>query len=147
MIKGFEHYLLGEKLYQQIVSNVYKKYNITYMEFTIIMFLANNNYDTASDIVKYRCLTKSHVSVSIKSLQDKGLLIEQYLENDRRSKHLKLTSLTEPIIKDGRIAQKKFIETLYNGLTNEDIAKIKFIHEKINNNIKDNLIDYRRDNE
>lgn len=147
MINIFEHYLLGEKLYEQVVSTVFKKYDLTYMEFTVLMFLANNDYDTASDIAKYRCIAKSHISVSIKSLEDKGLLEETYLENDRRTKHLKLTKLSNPIIKDGRKAQNDFIDTLHKGLSVSDKEKMNKYIGIINSNIKDNLNDYRRNNE
>lgn len=41
------------------------------------MFLYNNpKYNTAADIVKVRKSTKSHVSTSLKLLEDKGLLVE-----------------------------------------------------------------------
>ena len=147
MVNIFEHYELGEKLYQQVVSNVYKKYNLTYMEFTIIMFIANNDYDTASDIVKYRSLTKSHVSISIKSLVEKGLIEETYLKNDRRTKHLKLTSNSNYIVRDGRKAQKGFINILNSGLSKSDVDMLKSFIDKINDNIKNNLIDKRYENE
>lgn len=146
MINIFEHYQLGEKLYEQVVSGVYKKHNLTYMEFTVMMFLANNKYDTASDIVKYRSLTKSHISLAVKTLEEKGIIACKYQKNDRRTKHLQLTDLAKNIVEDGRVAQKQFIEMLNCGLSDSDIEKIKDIFEIINENIKNNLADFRRDN-
>jgi len=87
----FEHYAAGERLYNQIVAPVCEKHGLTHMEFTILLFLANNlQYDTAAEIVKYRRLVKSHVSISIRSLQEKGLLSAQHWEPDRRALHLKV---------------------------------------------------------
>ena len=145
MINIFEHYLLGEKLYSQIVSDVCKKYELTYMEFTVLMFLANNpQFDTASDIVKYRSLTKSHVSLSIRTLGEKGLLNRQFLGEDRRSIHLKLSDIAAPIINDGRQAQKKYVDLIYAGLKDDDKKEMLRIMEIINTNIKNNLDELRK---
>ena len=110
------------------------------------MFLYNNKYDTANDIVKYRGLTKSHISISVKSLEEKGLLEEKYYDNDRRSKHLILTDKCTKIAIDGKKAQDEFKNILHYGLTKEDNNKLLEIVETINNNIKANLDDFRRDN-
>ena len=72
----FAHCVDVEELYENMVSPVCEKYELTYMEFTVLMFLANNpQYDTATQIVRYRHLAKSHVSVSIRSLQERGLIL------------------------------------------------------------------------
>ena len=39
-------------------------------------------YDTAAENVKYRCAAKSHVSLSVRSLQEKGVLAGAYREPD-----------------------------------------------------------------
>ena len=58
----FAHCVDVEELYENMVSPVCEKYELTYMEFTVLMFLANNpQYDTATQIVRYRHLAKSHV--------------------------------------------------------------------------------------
>ena len=106
MINLLDHYVNGEKLYENVVSEVYKKYNLTYMEFTIIMFLFNNKkYDTATEIISYRHLSKSHVSSSIKTLEEKGYLTSYYSANNHRTIHLKLTDKVISICKEGRRAQ------------------------------------------
>ena len=71
----FAHCIGVENLYIKLVSPLCEKHGLTYTEFTVLMFLANNpQYDTATQIVKYRHVAKSHVSVSIRSLQERGLL-------------------------------------------------------------------------
>ena len=55
----FAHCVDVEELYENMVSPVCEKYELTYMEFTVLMFLANNpQYDTATQIVRYRHLAK-----------------------------------------------------------------------------------------
>ena len=73
------------------------------------MILFNNLYhDTATDIVKLRRLTKSHVSISVRSLIDRGLLVGEQRSHDRRAIHLRITDAAMPIIEDSTVAQKDF---------------------------------------
>ena len=56
--------------YTGLIDPVCKKYGLTQMEFNILLFLANNpECDTAAQIIKKRAFTKSHVSMSVRSLK------------------------------------------------------------------------------
>ena len=78
--------------YTGLIDPVCKKYGLTQMEFNILLFLANNpEFDTAAQIIKKRAFTKSHVSMSVRSLEERGLLTGEYYGTDRRTIHLKLT--------------------------------------------------------
>lgn len=69
------------KLYQDTVLPVCKKYGLTYMEFGVLMFLYNNpQYNTAAQIVSMRHIPKSHVSISVKSLMEKGLFARRKVQ-------------------------------------------------------------------
>ena len=104
----FRHYAANESLYTATVSPVCEKYGLTYMEFTVLMFLANNpQFDTASDIVKYRHLTKSHVSMSVRSLEDKGLLTGEHHKPNRRTIHLTVLDAADAIVAAGRKAHQR----------------------------------------
>ena len=71
---------LLKRLYQEKLEPVCSEYSLTRMEMNILLFLANNPaYDTATDIVEVRHLTKSHVSASVKTLQARGYLQRVYL--------------------------------------------------------------------
>ena len=65
--------------YTGLIDPVCKKYGLTQMEFNILLFLANNpECDTAAQIIKKRAFTKSHVSMSVRSLEERGLLTGEY---------------------------------------------------------------------
>lgn len=133
----FEHYASGEHLYTKITAPVCDKYGLTYMEFTILMFLANNpQYDTATEIVKYRRLTKSHVSISVRSLQQRGLLLCAHKGEDHRTIHLSLTDEASCIVEDGRLVQKQFREILFTGFSAEEEAMLMHLTERIDQNIE-----------
>jgi len=132
----FRHYAANESLYTATVSPVCEKYGLTYMEFTVLMFLANNpQFDTASDIVRYRHLTKSHVSMSVRSLQDKGLLKGEYHKPNRRTIHLTVLEDADPIVTDGRSAQQNYGSILFSGFDESEYAMFVAYMKRIDNNI------------
>ena len=137
MFKLFDHYLAGEKLYTKTVLPVCKKHGLTYMEFTVLMFLANNpQYDTASDIVKCKNLTKSHVSVSVHSLEQKGLLAGEYTVRNNKTVHLKVCADASGIVSEGRAAQQRFAALLLEGLSTKERAVMADLAKRIDANIQ-----------
>ena len=132
----FEHILSGKNLYEQTVMPVCKAHGLTYMEFTVLMFLANNpQHDTAAQIVRVRRLTKSHVSISVKSLQQRGLLKGVYFPGNQKTLHLQLTEAAKPIVADGQAAQKAFGERLVRGFTEEEVAQLNTLVNKLHENM------------
>ena len=74
------------RYYEILKSSVCEKYQLRQMEYDILMFLYNNpQRNTAADIVRYRKSTKSHVSMSLKVLEEKGL-IERRIDKDNRKR-------------------------------------------------------------
>ena len=99
--------------YTGLIDPVCKKYGLTQMEFNILLFLANNpECDTAARIIKKRAFTKSHVSMSVRSLEERGLLTGEYYGTDRRTIHLKLTDAAAPMVSDGKNVQKRAADHL-----------------------------------
>ncbi len=63
--------------YELLSSRICDQYGLTQMEYDILMFLHNNpQHNTAAEIVKIRKSTKSHVSTSLKKLENKGFVKE-----------------------------------------------------------------------
>ena len=75
------------RYYEMKVSGVCEKYQLRQLEYDILMFIYNNPaYNTAADIVRIRKSTKSHVSTSLKVLEDRGF-IERRVDKDNK-KHV-----------------------------------------------------------
>ena len=122
------------------VAPVCEKYGLTYMEFTVLMFLANNpQFDTAAEIVKYRHLTKSHVSMSVRSLQERGLIRGEYQEPNRRTIHLSMLEAAAPIVSDGWAAQQAFGDLLFLGFSEQESSQLMGYIERIDKNIADHM--------
>lgn len=137
MIPVFEHFFSGQNLYERTVMPVCREFGLTYMEFTVLMFLANNpQYDTAAQIVKIRHLTKSHVSISVKGLQERGLVQGVYFPGNQKTLHLRLTEAATPVVEAGAAAQKEFGAILARGFTQEEIETLQKLTEKLHENIK-----------
>lgn len=138
VINYFAHCVDVEELYKNEVAPVCEKYGLTYMEFTVLMFLANNpQYDTATQIVRYRHLAKSHVSVSIRSLQERGLILGEHKGGNHRTIHLSVAGKATDIIAAGRAAQNKFCEIVFAGFSKEEMEKLQQFTEQVNRNIKE----------
>ena len=136
-----DHYASGEYLYDQLVAPVCQQYQLTHMEFVVLMFLANNpGYDTAAQIVRFRRVTKSHVSLAVRSLLERGFLNAEDGKDDRRTIHLTLTMDTDPIVEAGRKVQDQFYETLFEGFSSEEKEQMSQFMRRIDKNIKTHIV-------
>ena len=129
----------GLNLYDKVSLPVRDKFGLTFMEFIVIMFLANNReYKKASDIVEVLGIAKSHVSMTILSLEERGLLERTMDPCDKRSSILELKN-TEAIVEEGRKAQNRFMDILLDGLDEKELMDTKRSFEKIEENIMRNV--------
>lgn len=112
-----------KRRYAHEMAEVLDKWQLTSMEADVLLFLANNpGCDTASDMVTLCQLTKSHVSKAVDHLTEQGYITQQRDQSNRRKVHLLLTDAAKPVVKAGQAAQKRFLDVLTNGLTDEDKA-------------------------
>lgn len=136
MFRAFENITSLKNVYIGVMTPVCEKHGLTHMELTVIMLLHNNpSYNTASELVKLRRLTKSHVSISIRSLMEKGYLIGTQSSSDRRTIHLSLTKDADPIIADGMTAQRNFGHIMFTGFSEDELKNLCGMIERIANNI------------
>lgn len=127
----------AQKGYARYLEPVCREWGLTRNELDVILFLANNPaLDRAVDIVTRRGLSKSHVSLSVSTLESKGLLLRQEDEADRRTVHLKLTPQAFRAAEAGQEAQRAFFDRIHTGISPEEIAVWRSMGEKISENIK-----------
>ena len=127
----------SQKIYTRHLEPVCRKWELTRTEVDVILFLYNNpGFDRAVDIVARRGLTKSHVSMSVSSLEQRALLTRIFSETDRRTAHLKLTAQGTKIAAEAKEAQQDFFRLLHDGITPEELAIWKSITSKIHDNIE-----------
>ena len=127
--------------YELLSGEVCDRYGLTQMEYDILMFLHNDpQHNTAAEIVKVRKSTKSHVSTSLKKLEDKGL-VERIQSKDNK-KHIEIVLLdkAELIVEAGINAQKQFAQNVLSGLTEEEKCMCINIFDKICNNAEEHYL-------
>lgn len=136
-VRFFDIISQSQKGYGKKMEPVCQKWKLTRNELDILLFLYNNpEYDRATDIVSHRGIAKSHVSISVASLENKGLLLRCCDPSDRRTVHLKLTDSGNIIAKEGRNVQQEFISQLCAGITEEEFILWEKITQKVCENIE-----------
>lgn len=132
--------LNGQKLkkaYATLFKRLMKEYDLTKNEIDVLLFLKNNEpYDTAKDIVELRALSKSQVCKSIEHLMQLGYLKGEQDRKDRRCIHLKLETQAVPIVMQAKELQKKFLNIIYEGVTEEEKKVVEQVFLKILKNAK-----------
>lgn len=132
----FDSLQQAKKAYARILEPVCAQWNITRNEMDVLLFLFNNpELDRAADIVKHRGMAKSHVSLSVNTLEARGLLKRRMDPVDKRTIHLELTDEARQIARAGQTAQKQFFDRIFSGLTPEEFFQWRAITKKVIKNI------------
>ena len=133
----FDIMMRAQKAYARVMDPICKQWELTRNELDVLLFLANNpEYDRASDIVANRGIAKSHVSLSVSTLESRGLLLRQPDSEDRRTVHLKLTGDAWKITEAGQKAQQNFFSRIHRNVSQEELEHWRAFTRKVGENIK-----------
>ena len=123
------------RYYEMKASGVCEKYQLRQLEYDILMFIYNNpEYNTAADIVRIRKSTKSHVSTSLKVLEDRGFVERRVDKDNKKHVTIHLLQLANEVIEDGIWAQKEFAQDMFEGLSEEEIKVFMNVFQKVYEN-------------
>ncbi|RGJ70652.1 MarR family transcriptional regulator [Eubacterium sp. TM05-53] len=95
---------------------------------------SNPAYNTAADIVRIRKSTKSHVSTSLKVLEDRGCIERRVDKDNKKHVTIHLLQLANEVIEDGIWAQKEFAQDMFEGLSEEEIKVFMNVFQKVYDN-------------
>ena len=127
----------AKKTYERIFHDIAKAEKLTQNEVAVLLCLWNNpGYDTASDIVNYRMISKSHVCKAVDSLTERGYLSGRQEAADRRKVHLKIEPPAEKVVRRLAVVQMQFISGLFDGVTEEEQALFEKILDKMGQNME-----------
>ena len=139
-LDSYYYFRLGLNLYEKVTLSVREKYGLSYMEFVVLLFLANNEeYKKASDIVEILGIAKSHVSATVNTLEEKGLIQRTIDKDDKRSSILEINDSAKEIIEEGRKTQKEYHDLVFGSLIEEEMEELERLQKIIEKNIKENL--------
>lgn len=127
-------------LYEKKTRAICERYQLTQMEYDILMFLHNNpTYTTATGIVSIRRLTKSHVSSALKMLEDKGYIRRYYKLNNSKTVHIEVLESAKGILQEGYNVQKDFLDTLFFGFSEDERNQYRILLNRIYENVEKGL--------
>ena len=136
-INYFDILGIAKKTYGKLLTPLCRAYDLTRNELDVLLFLHNNpQYDRAADIVAHRGMAKSHVSLSVTSLEERGFLLRRFDDADRRIAHLSLTEQGLGIAREARQVQTQYFSGLYEGISPEEFQLWGRITEKVCENIR-----------
>ncbi len=119
----FENLYACKELHSILFYSVCTKYNLTIAEILVLLYLANaKGSDTAKDIVDKLKLTKSHVSLSVRSLKIRGYLAGSYEDGNHRTVHLSLCDAANAPVADARQVEAKFVSIIEKGFSSDETA-------------------------
>ena len=129
-----------KKVYEKMFYQLTEELELTQNEIDVLLFLHNNApLNTASDIARYRAMSKSMISKSVDSLYKRGYLSYDIDELDKRCIHLKIEPVAMLIVKKLHEVQKQFFDILTSNISEEEYKVMETVLNKMYENIIDEL--------
>ncbi len=136
-----------KKLYMKICAQAVQDEGLSQNEIDVILFLRKyEKVDTAKEIAKYRCMSKSLVCKAVDSLTSRGYLEVIQDREDRRFQHLKLSSRGKAAVQKLQNAREEFLAALQQGVSQEEMDVFLRVLSKIRNNARKEVERYGKQN-
>lgn len=124
-------------LYDFVIINHAKKYNLNSTEAMLLLFLITNpNLNTSKIAAEQLGFSKSLISNCVESLSKRDIISFYENENDRRLKFIKLNKEGKNMANALRRAKESFIESVTSIFEEEDKERINDYIAKINKFIR-----------
>lgn len=121
---------------------VMHRYDLTAMEVDVLLFLANNpEFNTSADFSRLRKIAKSHVSLAVNTLYEKGYVDKIADKKNKKKIHLVPTKSAKTIIDFGRAEQAKFTDVVDRNISEEERSFLRDIMNKMYQDLKDEYSD------
>ena len=140
----FENLYVHWDLHTALLSSVCSKYHLTRTELLVLLFLKKHTSNTATDIVNQLKITKSHVSSSVRDLEERGFVKSTFEGQNHRTIHLQLCDNASEIVKAVEGVQRKFISILCKSFTGEEKRALKRYVQRMTTNANEYLKNCRR---
>lgn len=135
-----ENLCISRELNSLIFAPICAKYRLTHTEILILLYLSGRTEgNTARDIVDTLRLAKSHISVSVRCLEERGYLACSHEGHDRRAIHLHLLSPAAEVIAESKLAQQELISVMLAGFSAEECDAVKGYFRRMSANIHAHL--------
>lgn len=122
---------------QHGLSEIRKKYELKKIELEVICCLRHSGEeDTVVGIHEYLNANRGHISQTVFSLCERGLITAQQDKKDRRYVHYRLTARGEKIATEADVVWKQIRKEMFAGISEEDLDIFNRVLRKVTENIK-----------
>ncbi len=129
-----EHLYVNRELHHVIFESICEKYDLTITEIMILLLLDHEQIDTAKDIAMRFKIAKSHLSTSIRNLEDKGYIYGEYVGKDHRTIHLHLCENASEVVNESSKTYHNFFNVLVKGFDeDEKVQALNYLQRMIEN--------------
>lgn len=128
--------------YDALTRSLCERHALTRMEYDTLMFLfANPEVRTAAEIVRLRRTTKSHVSIALAALEERGFIARRRCSTNKKRIDLFVSEEGAEIAREGVALQQRLMADLFSGLSDEEMEVYRRVFEKICKNAEAHLKD------
>ncbi len=125
-----------KKLLAKKVEPIMEECNLRPVELDILVFLyREKTIDTAKGIIERKHLSKAHISKSVDNLRRKEFIVVKEDEEDHRILRITLTDKSKVVVRKVSDVYEECKEIMQRGISSEDMAIVKKVIEKMNENI------------
>lgn len=124
---GFFYYI--NKSHDSYLYTFMKKYNLKGNEYLFLLYLHEFNGSTQKNIVSDTRISKPQVSRSLKTLEEKGLIIKKQDDKNRKYTRIYITQKAENILEELVQAEKNWSQMIYDSLTGDAESSRKLLHK------------------
>lgn len=127
---------ISRELSSLIYAPICTKYRLTQAELMVLLYLSGHSaQNTARDIVDTLRIAKSHISVCVRCLEERGYLLCSHEGRDRRTVRLHLQDAAHEVIAEIATAQEKLLSVMFAGFSAEECSTMKHYFLRITGNI------------
>lgn len=122
---------------ERLLNSELAEYGLTYTQATVIGYLKRKEgQDTCQrDIEASLGLAHPTVSSILRRMEEKGMIQTENREEDHRYKHITLTPASEQLVHELRRRINGIEQRLYTGLSDEELASLNRMMQKMLHNI------------
>ena len=124
-----------KKALEQATAPIRAASGLKQIEVDILSYMAYRPSITSSELCRALALNKGHVSQAMASLCKKGLLRMKPDIEDRRRIAFRAAKQALPLIASIQEARENLLKQVFRGVTEEELAVIQSIKEKVFSNL------------
>ena len=136
MLTPYDYTVIALSAYAKATDAVCEKYSIPHRDLDILLFLHDNpNVATATDIVKKLNISKSYVSLSLRALQERGLVTGEFKGTDRKSIYLYVNDSANEMLAEADEARRQFSQAIVADFSDEEKKELLSYLSRIKKNL------------